>query len=77
MHNYAPIMKDDYKNHIGKTKKEISKELGDDLNYYESNTWTYVLEKRWYGLKSVLIIFFDNNIVCAIKIIKTFNTKVR
>ncbi len=48
---------------IGKTKNEIFKELGDQFNFFPSNTWIYHLHTNWIGIKTYLIISFDNDIV--------------
>lgn len=48
-----------YNSLIGKTKKEVLGELGEEFNYYPDKVWSYVLKKYWWGKKWILYIEFD------------------
>lgn len=64
-------MKEDRYSHlIGKNKKQVIEELGDEFNFYPSKTWTYVVKKDWIGRKYILTIFFEEEIVVKLKIKK-------
>lgn len=63
-----------YKELIGMTKNEVLFELGDQLNFFQSDVWTYEIEGRnWWGMKVILFIFFEDEIVSYVKIKRTFN----
>jgi|GEM_PF-599580 len=51
---------------LGKSKKDILNELGDEFNFYPNNIWTYTLKKCWYGKKKILFLYFEKE--CIIKI---------
>ncbi len=53
---------------IGKDKKQILAELGQEFNYYPSDQWAYELEKNWLGKRKFLILVFENDAVVSIKI---------
>ncbi len=57
---------------IGKTKNEIISELGNEFNHYPADKWTYYLRSNWMGLKTYLLIYFNENIVDKIEIVKSF-----
>lgn len=50
-----------YKHLLGKIKKEILEELGDELNYYSSDTWYYILKTSFFGKKTILRVYFAND----------------
>lgn len=52
------------------TKVEVLKELGDSFNFCPNNIWYYELNKTWWGLKTIMFLEFENNIVSS-KYIKT------
>jgi hypothetical protein len=53
---------------IDKTKKEIISEFGHGFNFYPDNTWNYEVGKTWWGMKTTLIIEFENNKATRFKI---------
>lgn len=61
---------------LGKNKKEIAKELGNEFNYYQSDIWTYVLDLGWFGMKKILVIGFKDNKVFGTKIKKIYGNKL-
>ncbi|MCF2218779.1 hypothetical protein H9Q08_05635 [Chryseobacterium sp. PS-8] len=61
-------MEKDYQNLIGKSKKEILAELGDEFNFYPSTIWSYHLRKKWYFRKNILFLFFEDNILVKVLI---------
>ncbi len=65
-----------YHHLIGKDKKEVLKELGQQFNYYHNDIWTYHIRTSWIGRKTVLFICFSEEIVNKIKIIKYFGKKI-
>ena len=65
-------MKNTYNHLIGKTKKEVLEELGYEFNFYPSEVWSYILHTSWYGRKTVLLLFFDNENVKKIDIKKQY-----
>lgn len=62
----------DYKKLVGMTKNEILLELGDHFNFFQADVWSYVLKNNWFGMKTVLFIFFENEKVTFVKIKKAF-----
>ncbi|MEI3791238.1 MULTISPECIES: hypothetical protein [unclassified Chryseobacterium] len=50
---------------LGMTKKEVLKELGDSFNFYPDDIWQYELNKTWWGLKTIMFLEFENNIVSS------------
>lgn len=64
-------MKKNYKNLIGKTKKEVLLEIGFEFNHYPDDTWTYLIKNNWLGVKTFLIIYFYQNTVKEVKTKKT------
>ncbi|MGE4512969.1 MAG: hypothetical protein AB7E26_04015 [Chryseobacterium sp.] len=61
-----------YKFLLGKTKKEISGELGLEYNYYPSDTWYYELAVTFLFRKTTLILHFTEGVVTAINIKKHY-----
>lgn len=57
-----------YHHLIGKSKKLITEELGQEFNYYPSNVWSYLLKKSWWGNKTYLIVYFKNDEVDRVRI---------
>lgn len=57
-----------YQQLIGKDKKEIIKQLGQDANYYPSDCWFYILNKTWWGRIKVLILYFKDEKLERVKI---------
>lgn len=63
-----------YKELIGMTKNEVLFELGDQFNFFQSDVWTYEIERRnWWGVKVILFVFFEDEKVSYVKIKRTFN----
>lgn len=60
----------DYKMELlSKNKNEVMQILGDGLNYYHLDVWIYLLERKWWGRKKKLYVYFDeSNRVSSIKI---------
>ena len=66
-----------YHHLIGKEKKEVLEELGQDFNYYHNdNIWYYHIRTNWIGRKKVQFICFSEEIVHKIKIIKYYGKKI-
>ena len=65
-------MKNNRQNLLGKDKKEILSELGQEFNFYPSEVWTYVLHTNWFGRKTALLLFFEDEVVKGIKIKKYY-----
>lgn len=62
-----------YHHLIGKSKKQILEELGQQFNYTPSNIWNYVLvTKGFFCKKKVLFLFFEYDTVFRIKIKKGY-----
>lgn len=57
---------------FGKTKKEVSLELGLEYNYYPSNVWFYELGITFYFRRTTLVIFFKDGAVADISIKKHY-----
>ena len=66
-------MDKNYQKLIGKTKKEIIADLGFEFNHYPSDVWTYLVKTNWLGMKKILMIYFQDNIVTDIKMKKSFS----
>jgi hypothetical protein len=62
----------DYNYLLGKTKKEIIQEMGDEYNHYPSEIWTYLLKRNWLRRRKMLILYFENNVVKNIKVCHTW-----
>lgn len=62
---------------LGKSKKEVLKELGDGFNFYPDHVWYYILSKSWWGKKTVLFIEFDEYDLVQRQFVKTVYGKVR
>ncbi len=61
-----------YKHLLGKDKKQIVEELGQEFNFYPEEVWTYVLKKSRWGWKTILFISFKCEKVTDIEIRKWF-----
>ncbi|WP_106915867.1 hypothetical protein [Chryseobacterium aurantiacum] len=57
---------------LGKKKKEILQELGDELNYHSSDVWSYILKTSLFGKKTILHLYFEDGMVVKWDIIKTY-----
>ncbi|WP_042722242.1 MULTISPECIES: hypothetical protein [Flavobacteriales] len=57
---------------LGKTKKEISGELGLEYNYYPADVWYYELNVTFYFRKTTLILHFTEGVVTGISIKKHY-----
>lgn len=66
-------MKNDFQCLIGKNKKKMITELGQEFNFYPSTIWPYILHANCLERKTVLIIFFENEIVKEINIKKYYS----
>ncbi|SIS85092.1 hypothetical protein SAMN05421785_103199 [Chryseobacterium gambrini] len=66
----------DYQHLLGKNKIQLINDFGQEFNYYPDNIWTYIIKTGWMGSKSVLILFFKDDVVSTIKI-KTFYGKIK
>jgi hypothetical protein len=60
-------MKTDYNYLIGKSKKEILQEMGEEYNFLPADIWTYTLKKVLIKSR-VLFLFFEDDKVLNIKI---------
>lgn len=70
------IMAHEYDYLLNKDKAQILELLGEEFNFYPSNIWSYVIETGYFYRKTVLFIFFENEIVSKIKITKMYG-KIR
>ncbi|MYY27356.1 hypothetical protein [Elizabethkingia anophelis] len=43
----------------GWSKENVLKEIGDGFNFYPDDTWTYVLDRKWWGKKTALLLKFN------------------
>lgn len=67
------IMKKENFNHLlGKTRREIVREIGDEFNYFKNKTWTYEVGKTWFGKKIILSLTFKDERVSRIELYNTF-----
>jgi hypothetical protein len=58
------MMKKNYNDLIGKTKKEVLDAMeNDQFNDPHSNVWTFYLGKEFLGKTKILQLFFTNNVV--------------
>ncbi|WP_294251997.1 hypothetical protein [uncultured Chryseobacterium sp.] len=48
---------------LGKTKKEIIQEMGNECNHHPAPVWTYQLKRSWLGRKRVLVLYFSEELV--------------
>jgi len=65
-------MKNDFQHLLGKDKSEVLEELGQEFNFYPSEIWTYILHTNFFGRKTLLLLFFENDVVKIIKIKKHY-----
>lgn len=61
-----------HRQYIGKSKKSIIEELGQEFNYFHFPVWTFVINKYWWGQKKVLFLYFEEEIVVKTKLICTY-----
>lgn len=66
------IKSDQYKYLLGKDKNEISKELGHEFNFYPADIWTFILKINWIGRKKILVLYFNDEKVVKIEILKAY-----
>lgn len=57
---------------LNQDKEQVVKLLGQEFNFYPSNVWTYALETGSFWRKTVMFIFFENEIVFKIEIKKMY-----
>lgn len=62
---------------IGKDKKEVKRELGQEYNFYPSIIWTYQIKTNWLGIKTFLVVYFQENNVKKILIKKCYGKKIK
>ncbi|PWN71147.1 hypothetical protein C1631_000545 [Chryseobacterium phosphatilyticum] len=67
------MKKEDFNHLMGKTRHEITEELGDGFNFFTNDTWTYQVGNTWIGRKIILSIDFKEGKVAAVDLYKTFN----
>lgn len=65
-------LKHQYDHLLNQDKEKITELLGQEFNFYPSNSWTYTLETGKFGRKTILILFFDNEKVSKIEIKKMY-----
>lgn len=53
---------------MGKDKKQILADFGQEFNYYPSDQWAYELKKNWLGKRKFLILVFKNDTVVSFQI---------
>ncbi|SEW20691.1 hypothetical protein SAMN05421841_1586 [Chryseobacterium wanjuense] len=69
------MRKENYNHLVGKTRREIVKEIGcpfNGFNYFRSITWTYEVGKTWLGKKIILSLTFKDEKVSEIMLFKSF-----
>jgi hypothetical protein len=69
------MKKENYSHLMGKTRREIMKEIGctfNGFNYFRSKTWTYEVGKTWLGKKIVLSLTFTDEKVSEIILFSSF-----
>jgi len=49
------------------SKKEVLSEFGSEFNHYPADVWIYYLNSNWIGMKTYIIICFNNEIVENVK----------
>jgi hypothetical protein len=64
--------KDEYQHYIGMSKQQMITEMNNQANYYMANRWEYHTSTNWLGKKTILTLFFRNDIVYKIRIKKTY-----
>jgi hypothetical protein len=64
-----------YKYLIGKSRKEIIAELGEEFNDYHSTRWSYALKRDWWGRWVMLVLVFEGDKVDAVRLEKHFYIK--
>lgn len=57
---------------LTKTKQQIIAGMGNEFDYHSTDIWIYLLKTNWWGKKTYILIYFDDNKVKNIKIKKTF-----
>lgn len=65
-------MNNDFQHLIDKDKAHVLAELGQEFNFYPSELWTYILHTNYFGRKTVLLLYFEYEIVERIKIKKYY-----
>lgn len=65
-------MKSQYDDLLGITKQDLIVKIGDEFNFYPDNIWIYLLHKNFFGRKTFLVIYFENNVIIKFKIKKTY-----
>ncbi|WP_034671729.1 hypothetical protein [Epilithonimonas caeni] len=53
----------DNRSPLGMTKKEIVEEFGEGPNSYTHDVWHYELGRTWWGLRTIMFLEFENNMV--------------
>ena len=66
------MKEEEFAKYIGKTKDEIKKELGHECNYFPSDVWTYCLKEYGWGIRKILILYFQNDKVIKVKTKKIY-----
>ncbi|SEW26451.1 hypothetical protein SAMN05421841_1915 [Chryseobacterium wanjuense] len=67
--------KNHYQHLMGRDKKQIVYEMGQEFNFYPNNIWTYIIDNGWFGRKTMLLLFFKSEKVYEIKV-KNFYGKI-
>jgi hypothetical protein len=62
------VVEIDYNYLVGKSKKEVLQEMGQEFNFWPSDVWTYTLSRIWIIKSKVLFVYFKNDKVLEIKI---------
>lgn len=57
---------------IGNTKNEILEHVGEGNNFFQSDTWMYILKKNRFGFNITMYFYFNSGVVESIKITRTF-----
>ena len=56
-----------YQSLVGKSKKDVIEELGDEFNYFPASVWTYKLKSGIF-FKRKLYVYFQQNEVKKVRI---------
>ncbi|WP_228409770.1 hypothetical protein [Chryseobacterium sp. T16E-39] len=66
------MMREKFKHLLGKTRDEITKEIGDGFNFHDNEVWTYEVGKTWIGRRIILSIKFKGKNASEIAFYKSF-----
>jgi len=47
---------------VGRKKQDVLSEMGNRFTHYPGRLWAYHLKNDWLGRKSILVLFFENDV---------------